>query len=116
MRGDRRGGEATVEAGEQTVGALAGFGAGADEVTGADFSGRFGWMTVHLDVAGAAGGGGDGAGFEQANGPEPFIQAHGATWLKDGWRGSGRVVGGGNGWRVGHRGALGSGYSSSNLR
>lgn len=56
---------------------VAGVGADVEKVAGADVAGGFGAMAVGFDAAEIAGVGGEGAGFEEAGGPEPFVEADG---------------------------------------
>ena len=55
---------------------FAGFVFDVELVTGADFAGGFGGVGIGRDAAEVTGVGGEGAGFEEAGGPEPFVDAH----------------------------------------
>ncbi len=56
---------------------LAAFIADGEHVSEADFTGELGLDTVGVDAAEVAGFGCLGAGFEEAGGPEPFVDAYG---------------------------------------
>jgi hypothetical protein len=49
--------------------------ADAEEVVEFEIAGGLGRLCVAVDAAGVAGGGGEGSGFEETSGPEPFIEA-----------------------------------------
>ncbi len=50
-----------------------------EAVPGANFAGRAQGLMVRLDAIQLAGFGGEGAGFEEARGPEPFVETHEAS-------------------------------------
>lgn len=74
--GDSRGGDAIFEQGSDPDDAGEVTAADAEEISGAEVAGGFDGELVEADVATATGFGGEGAGFEEAHGPEPLVDAH----------------------------------------
>jgi len=70
-----RGGAADVAEGEDfdvEVSAVVG---DVEHVSGVEFAGRLGGLSVDLDAAEVTGAGGEGTGFEESCGPEPLVNA-----------------------------------------
>lgn len=55
---------------------IASFSLNGKHVADADFAGGTQRLMARLDTAQLAGFGGEGAGFEEARGPQPFVEAH----------------------------------------
>jgi hypothetical protein len=97
------GGAAHLAEGEDLDVEFAAFIADVEHVSDADFAGGLGLDFVGVDAAEVARFGGEGAGLEEARGPEPFVDADGHTRVL-GLRS--RVSGRGSG-------VLGVGYGNS---